>query len=141
MKYSAETIKRVIFAAILLAGVVSCTSEDDIDEIFIEREWTLTSVNEPGRTFYTENRLYSILFADGAFTATTPTGNTITGQWKANGDTRSFACMNVRTHGDISKDTIALKMRDILTGAKSYSGTTLWLRIERDKKTYMLFGN
>ena len=42
---------------------------------------------------------------------------------------------------NISKDTIALKMRDILTGAKSYSGTTLWLRIERDKKTYMLFGN
>lgn len=140
MEHIAKTIKRTIFAVALIAGIAACTKDDDIEDIFVDRAWTLTYIQEGGSRKYTEGKRYSMLFADGAFTATTPSGNTITGEWQANGDTRSFTCYNVRANGNISKDTIAQKMYNILTNVKKYEGDTNWLRIKQQENVYMLLG-
>ena len=140
MKHIGKTIKRITFVLLLLTSTMACTSEDDIEEIFVDRTWTLTYIKEGATTRYTEGKKYSILFSDNAFTATTPGGNTITGYWQANGDNRTFTCSNVRTNGNISKDTIAQKMRDILVSSKKYEGDTNWLRIKQQENVYMLFG-
>ena len=142
MKHIVKKINRVIFALILPFAAVSCIGDDDINAIFKERDWKLTYIKEGSVQRYTKEKIYSIEFLDRTFTATTPSGATITGNWIANGDaSRSFSCNNIRTSGNIKGDTIALKMREILTNAVSYSGDTNWLQIKQEEKVFMQFYN
>ncbi|MBR5860014.1 MAG: DUF4847 family protein [Bacteroidaceae bacterium] len=141
MKQVVKTIKRTIFAVALLACIPSCTSDDDIDDIFIERGWTLTYIQEGSVRRNTEGKKYSLLFGEVAFTATTPDGSTITGEWKADGGTRSFTCYNVRSSSNFQKDTIAKSMLNLLKNARKYEGDTHWLRIKQQENVYMLLGS
>ena len=142
MKHIAKQIIRAIFALSLPFVAVSCVGDDDINAIFRERTWKLTYIKEGSVQRYTKEKVYSIEFLERTFTATMPNGATITGNWLANGDSsHSFTCNNIRTNGNIKGDTIALKMRDILTNAKSYSGDTNWLQIKQQENTFMQFYN
>ena len=140
MKSIAEQSKRVIFALMLAFSLASC-SKDDIDDIFIEREWKVTYINEGGVKRYTQGKKYTVQFLDNTFKATTPTGGTIEGNWQANGDTRQFSCSNLRTSGLQAKDTIAQKMLQILTSAKKYDGDTNWLQIKQQDNIFIQFYN
>ena len=140
MKNIAKQIKRIIFATILVTAVIAC-KEDDINEIFVEREWKLTLINYGGEKKYTEGKIYAIQFFDNTFKATLPNGGTINGNWKANGNTREFSCSNVRTSGSFAGDTIAQKMVQILTNAKKYNGDTNWLQIKQQENVFMQFYN
>ena len=80
MKILAEKIKSAIFAVLLLLCVVSCT-HDDIKEIFIDREWTLSLVREGAVERYS-NKKYKVIFTDEEFNAIMPGGSAITGKWK-----------------------------------------------------------
>ena len=137
MRHIAKQIIRVIFALTLPLAAISCVGDDDINAIFRERTWKLTYIKEGSVQRYAKERIYSIEFLERTFTATTPNGATITGNWLANGDSsHSFTCSNIRTNGNIKGDTIALKMREILTNAKSYNGDTNWLQIKQQENTY-----
>lgn len=140
MKNIAKQIKRIIFATILVTAVIAC-KEDDINEIFVEREWKLTLIKDGGEMKYTQDKVYTIQFFDNTFKATLPNGGAINGNWKANGSTREFSCSNVRTSGSFAGDTIAQKMVQILTNAKKYSGDTNWLQIKQQENVYMQFYN
>ena len=133
-------MKKIIFAAMLIASIVSCSKEDDIDEIFVERDWKLSFVQE-GSIRRNSDKNYSILFGENTFEATLPNGTTIKGSWKANGDTREFRCANVRASGSLKGDTIAEKMLNILTNAKMYEGDTHYLQIKEQDKVYLQFYN
>lgn len=141
MKDIAVRIKRVIFALVLMSGVAACTSDDDLKEIFINREWKLTYINDGSVKRYTKNRIYSVTFLDGSFSVAMPGGASINGKWKANGETREFQCSNIRTSGNMEGDTLAQKMLQIFTNAKKYSGDTNWLQIRQNDNTYMQFYN
>lgn len=140
MKNIAKQIKRIIFATILVTAVIAC-KEDDINEIFVEREWKLTLIKDGGEIKYTQDKVYTIQFFDNTFKATLTNGGAINGNWKANGSTREFSCSNVRTSGSFAGDTIAQKMVQILTNAKKYSGDTNWLQIKQQENVYMQFYN
>ena len=142
MKYIAKQINKAIFALILPFVAISCVSEDDINAIFREQEWKLTYIKEGSVQRYTKDKIYSIEFFEKTFTVTTPKGVTITGSWYANGNSsHSFECSNVQTRGNLSGDTIGLKMRDILKNANSYSGDTNWLQIKQQDNVFMQFYN
>ncbi|MBO7302404.1 MAG: hypothetical protein J6U58_06825 [Bacteroidaceae bacterium] len=142
MKGIAKQINRVIFALILPLVAVSCVGEDDINAIFRERDWKLTYIKEGSVQRYAKDKIYSIEFLENTFTATTPKGVTITGNWHADGSAlHSFECNNIRTNGNLSGDTIGLKMRDILKNAKTYSGDTNWLQIKQQDNVYIQFYN
>ena len=138
MIFFAESIKRTIFATLLIICAVSCSNDDNITEIFRDREWALSLVREGSVERYSDKR-YNVKFAETTFTATMPGGATISGKWEADGSSRSFRCWNVRTDGSIKGDTIAEKMLQIFTNATSYDGDTNWLQIKQQKNVYMQF--
>ena len=137
MKTFAETVKRIIFATMLLLATASCT-HDDIGEIFIDREWTLSLVKEGAIKRYS-NKKYNVLFTDENFNVTTPGGAGIKGEWAADNKNRTFHCWNIKTTGSLKGDTIAEKMLQIFTNATSYDGDTNWLQIKEQKNVYMQF--
>jgi hypothetical protein len=141
MKDIAVRIKRVIFALVLMSGVTACTSDDDLKEIFIDREWKLTYINDGSVKRYTKNSIYSVKFFDGSFKVSMPGGASIDGKWRANAKTREFQCSGIRTGGNFTGDTLAQKMLQIFTNAKKYSGDTNWLQIKQNDNTYMQFYN
>lgn len=141
MKTFAKTTKSIIFVVALLLGIQACNPDDNIGEIFIDRQWTLTYIREGSVQYENRGKKYSVLFTQDGFSATTPSGSAINGKWAANGKTRKFNCWNIQTTGSLKGDTIAEKMLHIFTNATSYNGDTNWLHIKKDKNTYMQFGN
>lgn len=137
MKIFAGKIKYAIFAAALVLALTSC-SEDDITEIFRDREWTLSLVKEGAVERYS-NKKYNVQFAESSFEAFMPGGATINGKWEADGSSKKFRCWDVRTQGSIKGDTIAEKMLQIFQNATSYDGDTNWLKIKQQKNVFMQF--
>lgn len=138
MKNIAEQFKRVIFATLLILCAASCDNKDDITGIFREQEWTLSLVKEGAVERYSDKK-YRVKFAETTFDATMPGGSAISGRWEANGSTKRFRCWDIRTSGTIKGDTIAEKMLQIFTNAKSYDGDTNWLQIKQQDNVYMQF--
>ena len=46
MKIFVETTKRIIFAATFALTLTACTPDDNISEIFVGRQWTLSYIKE-----------------------------------------------------------------------------------------------
>ena len=128
MDKMANFIKHCIVATILLLPLAACDSKDDLQEIFIEREWTLAFVQEGGERKAPE-RDYSIAFNNATFTVTTPSTAQITGKWQATNSPRTFRCSNIKTNGNIESDEFAKAMRRVLTEAQTYNGDTNYLQI------------
>lgn len=124
---------RIIKTALIILAAISfasCNKEDDIQEIFIDRIWTLTFIQEGKEHFVPQNNTaYTMLFKGNTFTLTTPANATITGNWQADGDSRTFRCSNIRTNGNITNDDIAKRMRNMLQNAVSYNGDANYLQI------------
>lgn len=137
MKTFVKIIKSTIFAAVLLQCAVSCT-HDNIEEIFIDREWTLSLIKEGAIERYSSKK-YRVLFTEESFNAIMPSGSTINGKWKADNKNRSFQCWDISTSGSFKGDTIGEKMLQIFTNATSYDGDTNWLQIKQQKNVYMQF--
>lgn len=133
-------MKRIIYAIMLLMAIVSCNKEDDIDDIFVGRNWKLSYIQE-GNIRRNSNKDYSILFQENIFEATLPGGKNIKGNWRANGETRSFNCANVKASGSLRGDTIAEKMLQILTKAQNYAGDENYLQIKEQHNVYIQFHN
>lgn len=132
--------KRIILATALLATAVACSKDDDIGDIFIDRDWKLSFVQD-GNIRRSSAKEYSIRFQENTFEALLPGGKNIRGNWKANGDTREFSCSNLRESGNLKGDTIAEKMRQILTKAQKYEGDTHYLKIKEQDNIYIQFHN
>lgn len=123
-----KEIIKIVFIILAALPFVACNSDDDIDEIFIDRKWTLAFIKE-GNTEYQYSGDYVIIFKSNTFNLTTPGNATISGNWEADGGSRYFHCSNIKTTGDINNDNIAKKMREILQNAVSYDGDANWLQI------------
>lgn len=141
MKNIAVQIKRIIFAVVFAGTISACSSDDDVKEIFLDREWNLTYINDGGVKIFTKDKIYSVTFLDNGFKVAAPGGVGISGKWKADGGTHEFRCSDIRTSGNIQGDTIATKMLQIFTNAKKYSGDTNWLQIKQQDNVFMQFYN
>lgn len=133
-------MKRIIYAITLLTTIASCSKEDDIDDIFVGRNWKLSYIQE-GSIRRNSNKDYSILFQENTFEAMLPGGKNIKGNWRANGETREFNCANVKASGSLRGDTIAEKMLQILTKAQHYAGDENYLQIKEQHNVYIQFHN
>lgn len=139
-----KVIKKTLAAICLLSAmftVASCNNTDDLNAIFIEQRWTvaLFSVNNVKTP---PKGIYKIQFFNDSFTATTPKGAVISGNWEANGNnnSRAFRCTKVRvSEGSITGDTTAIKMKSFLEKANSYEGTTTYLLLKQSNNTYIQF--
>ncbi|MBO5865368.1 MAG: lipoprotein [Bacteroidaceae bacterium] len=134
-------MKKIFFALIATLLLTGCESGDDLGEIFLNKTWKLSFFQE-GRERNIAKDGYSIRFYESSFTANTPSGAAIVGNWQADNKNRTLRCTNVRVgDGSIAKDTTATKMKLFLEKASSYNGDANWLQIRQQDNVYMQFHN
>lgn len=134
-------MKKIFFALIATLLLTGCESGDDLGEIFLNKTWKLSFFQE-GRERNIAKEGYSIRFYESSFTANTPSGAAIVGNWQADNKNRTLRCTNVRVgDGSIAKDTTATKMKLFLEKAQSYNGDANWLQIRQQDNIYMQFHN
>ncbi len=134
-------MKKIYFALIATLLLTGCESGDDLGEIFLNKTWKLSFFQE-GRERNIAKEGYSIRFYESSFTANTPSGAAIVGNWQADNKNRTLRCTNVRVgDGSIAKDTTATKMKLFLEKASSYNGDANWLQIRQQDNVYMQFHN
>ncbi len=134
-------MKKIFFAIITTLLIVGCDNSDDLSEIFQNKTWKLSFFQE-GRERNIAKEGYSIRFYESSFTANTPSGAAIVGNWQADNKSRTLRCTNVRIgEGNIAKDTTATKMKLFLEKASSYNGDANWLQIRQLDNVYMQFHN
>ena len=134
-------MKKIFFALIATLLLTGCESGDDLGEIFLNKTWKLSFFQE-GRERNIAKDGYSIRFYESSFTANTPSGAAIVGNWQADNKNRALRCTNVRVgDGSIAKDTTATKMKLFLEKASSYNGDANWLQIRQQDNVYMQFHN
>lgn len=137
-----KEIIKIVFILVATLSFAACSNEDDIDEIFTGHSWTLAFFNDQMEKPIDGD--YIIIFNGSIFTLTTPSNTTITGNWKADGETRAFHCSNVKTTGNINNDDTAKRMRQILQNATSYAGDANYLQIiarQGNVNAFMQFHN
>lgn len=134
-------MKKILYLITVALIFASCNNSDDLNEIFQSRTWKLSFFQE-GTTRNIAKEGYSIMFYEGSFTANTPSGAAISGNWQADNKSRTMRCTNVRVvQGNIAKDTTATKMKQFLERASSYNGDANWLQIRQQSNVYMQFHN
>ena len=132
-------MKKIFFALIATLLLTGCESGDDLGEIFLNKTWKLSFFQE-GRERNIAKEGYSIRFYESSFTANTPSGAAIVGNWQADNKNRTLRCTNVHVgDGSIAKDTTATKMKLFLEKASSYNGDANWLQIRQQDNVYMQF--
>ena len=140
MNRTIKIAQKTLLALAIVSIAVACTREDDINEIFLGHKWKLSFINEGSeRRWPTNGTTYEISFAANNFNATTPSGGKITGQWHADGVSRTFRSTNVRVTNVAAKDTLTQRMIDIITNAQEYDGTTTYLKIIKGNDNYIQF--
>ena len=138
-----EVMKKSITFIILALtlALAACDNGDDLNEIFRNRNWTLSFFME-GENIYSVKGDYKITFYESVFTVTTPNKSSIEGYWEADNKSHAFRCRQVRvTSGTIAGDTTALKMKNILEKATSYAGDANTLQIIEMPNKFMQFHN
>lgn len=138
-----EVMKKSITFIILALtlALAACDNGDDLNEIFRNRNWTLSFFME-GSNINSVKGDYKIIFYENVFTVTTPNKSSIEGYWEADNKSHAFRCRQVRvTSGTIAGDTTALKMKNILEKASGYSGDANSLQIIEMPNKFMQFHN
>ncbi len=134
-------MKKILFILISTIAFIGCDNSDDLSEIFQNRTWKLSFFQE-GNTRSIAKEGYIIRFYENSFTANTPSGAAIVGNWQADNKNRTLRCTNVRIgEGNIVNDTTATKMKLFLEKASSYNGDANWLQIRQQSHIYMQFHN
>lgn len=134
-------MRKILFILITAITLTGCDNSDDLSEIFQNRTWQLAFFQE-GTTRNIAKDGYSIRFYESSFTANTPSGAAIIGNWQADNKKRTMRCSNVRINeGSIANDTTATKMKLFLEKASSYNGDANWLQIRQQNNVYMQFHN
>lgn len=134
-------MKKALCLIIVTLIFVGCNKSDDLNEIFQSRTWKLSFFQE-GTTRNIAKEGYSIRFYENSFTANTPSGAAIIGNWQADNKSRTMQCSNIRiAQGSIARDTTATKMKQFLERASSYNGDANWLQIRQQSNIYMQFHN
>ena len=137
----------VITLSTLLLSL-SCSREDDIDEIFHGRTWYMNGLVVNGipdkgdevKTFYGEEGtgIYYITFSAQTFRGTLSSGTNISGTWSANGKHQTIKLMLDPIESLIPFDQ---KLYNILRSVSSYSSGADFIQLKDNNKNVIMFGS
>ncbi len=134
----------ILLTVVCLMAMPSCSSEDDVTEIFNGRRFKITGLTYNGtkvisdvKQFYEDENTYYIVFNSRTFTGALQAGTVIEGTWNANGDTRSFSMAFGNATSLTGANSMCNNVYNVLVNATSYSGDSNVLRIIKDKDTYI----
>ena len=124
--------------------LLACSTDDDIEEIFIGNRFKITGLTYNGqktvkdvKEFYEVNDTYWIAFSQSAITGVLQPGMTIEGTWHANGKNRELTIDLISPKNANGASDICSKVFSIIKNATSYSGDKNVLRIKRNGDSFI----
>ena len=124
--------------------LLACSTDDDIEEIFIGNRFKITGLTYNGqktvkdvKEFYEVNDTYWIAFSQSAITGVLQPGMTIEGTWNANGKNRELTIDLIAPKNANGASDICSKVFSIIKNATSYSGDKNVLRIKRNGDSFI----
>ena len=134
--------KTLLLALTLALSFTGCSNDDDLDEIFRNRNWNLTFVQNGTERVVPQENGYTLYFSETAFTFTTPAGATAEGNWYADGGSHTITFSDITASNAINDNPVAQAVITILQNAVMYSGDANWIQIiEEPGYRYMQFYN
>ncbi len=124
---------------------VSCSKEDDLNELFIGKKWLMTGATINGNVMNSEVKnlyqsgtsAYFINFATSSFNGTLSEGTNISGNWSADGEKKSMTLSITQTSGNIS--VFDKNLYTILKNIKKYEGDSNIMILKQDDDNYIRF--
>lgn len=136
-----KKIGMILMTCLLL---LACSTDDDIEEIFIGNRFKITGLTYNGqktvkdvKEFYEANDTYWIAFSQSAITGVLQPGMTIEGTWNANGKNRELTIDLISPKNANGASDICSKVFSIIKNATSYSGDKNVLRIKRNGDSFI----
>lgn len=140
-KYRICNLALCLLFAVLLTG---CDSDDDLNEIFVGKTWYIHGGRYGGTDFtgdeikslYASSGTYYITFGASNFSGVLASGTSISGTWAADGGKHTISFNVSNSSG--SSNSLSSKISNIISGATSYSGSSVTLTIKKDDGNYIL---
>lgn len=136
---------RFILLALIATLFTSCSQEDDVNEIFVGKNWYILNATFNGTgmtpddfaTFYKNgDKCYILRFTSNQFSGILSEGSTFTGNWSADGKSQSMK-MQFDKEPAITND-IDNVLYKILRNTSKYEGDANVLTIKQDEGNYIL---
>ena len=134
--------KTLLLTFALALSFTGCSNDDDLDEIFRNRSWNLTYIQDGVERLVPQEKGYTLIFSETGFTFTTPSGATAEGNWWADGGSHTITFSDITASNAINGNALAQAVIAILQNAVMYSGDANWIQIiEEPGYRYMQFYN
>lgn len=139
-------VRPITYALIILTCLLSgCSTEDDLNEIFIGNTFHITNLTYNSTTiskdltelYESGNEAYYIVFNNQTFQGTLRKGTHIEGTWHADGKNNRFSMKFGSSTSLPVRSDIQDKIYDILLNAQSYSGDSNVLKIYKDSSSFI----
>ena len=131
-----------------MLSLVACSSDDDIDDIFIGKTWFMSGGKLNGTDFtkeqvsslYANKDTYWIVFSKGTFSGKLSTNTSFNGTWEADGKHRTMK-MNVTNSVNCEESVLDANMFRVIKNVSRYSGDANILEIFSDDNSYINMGS
>jgi len=137
-------MKRIGTILMMCLLLMACSTDDDINEIFMGNRFKITGLTYNGqktvkdvKEFYEVNDTYWIAFSQSTFTGVLQPGMKIEGTWNANGSNRALSIDITSPRNAEGASDICSKVFSILKNATSYSGDKNVIQIKRDNSSFI----
>jgi len=146
MKFNlVTTILLFLLSAVTL---VACSSDDDIDDIFIGKTWYMSGGKLNGTDFskeqvsslYIYKDSYWIVFSKDTFTGKLSTNTSFSGTWEADGKHRTLK-LNVTSSVNCEESLLDANIFRVIKNVNRYSGDANILEIFSDDNSYINMGS
>lgn len=148
MKRNLYIALTAILTSLLACGLTACSSEDDLDEIFVGRTWYMNGaiingkrLNDEIKHFYTDagEGAYYLSFSSGTFQGVLTMGVAFSGTWSADGKAQSIT-LNVTNTSTVSSP-FDKQILNILSATSFYRSGDAFMQLGEDDNNVVLFGS
>lgn len=142
-----KLIFRSLFVILVCVACAACSTDDDIDEIFIGKTWYMSGGKLNGTDFskdevsslYVNKDSYWIVFSNTSFNGKLSAGTSFSGTWTADGDHRSLK-LNITSQENCEEMVLDRNIFHVLKNVCRYKGDANILEIFSDDDSYINLG-
>lgn len=136
-----------ILAILSTSCLTGCSSDDDIEDIFMGKTWYMSGGKLNGADFtkdqvsslYVNKDSYWIVFGKGTFSGKLSEGTNFNGRWEANGSSRALK-IEISSSLNCEETPLDANIFRVLKNANRYSGDSNILEIFSDDNSYINMG-
>ena len=140
-------IRQIVLSILVCSVVAACSSDDDIDEIFIGKTWYMSGGKLNGVNFsqddlsslYVNKDSYWIAFTNSTFNGRLSAGTSFSGTWTADGKHRTLK-LNITSAENCDAIVLDRNIFQILKNVNRYKGDANIIEIFSDDDSYINLG-